>query len=201
MSRSMKYVSCLAITILLSSSTLAARDEAKVISKVVPVPTYSPTPLPTPEPTPVPTPEPTPIITAKPKPKIQDAPIVAVAPGSARALGQQMNAEKGWAQHWSSLDALWTHESGWSTVATNPSSGACGIPQRHPCPKGYKNLPAEQQIADGLNYIAHRYGNPSNAYAHFKRKNWYNEYDNSDDDRISNCVSSSSSGSTCVDAT
>jgi hypothetical protein len=45
-----------------------------------------------------------------------------------RALGEKMNAARGWAQHWPSLDAMWIKESGWDRFADNPTSDAYGIP-------------------------------------------------------------------------
>lgn len=93
------------------------------------------------------------------------------------ALGRKMNANKFGDQHWPALYALWTAESRWNPDAVNRSSGACGIPQFLPCkgPNGkprHKKRPAFQ-IADGLAHIERRYGSPSRAWAHFKRKGWY----------------------------
>lgn len=78
----------------------------------------------------------------------------------------------------SCLISLWNKESGWNTNAHNSSSGAHGIPQALPASKmarygsdymtGYKT-----QIDWGLDYIAGRYGSPSNAWGHFCANNWY----------------------------
>ena len=63
---------------------------------------------------------------------------------------------------------LWNKESGWQWNATNPSSGAYGIPQALPASKlasagdDWKDN-AATQIKWGLNYIAGRYGSPSAA--------------------------------------
>ena len=60
---------------------------------------------------------------------------------------------------------LWNKESGWQWNATNPSSGAYGIPQALPASKlasagdDWKD-DAATQIKWGLNYIAGRYGSP-----------------------------------------
>lgn len=89
------------------------------------------------------------------------------------ALGQKMAAERGWTGgQWSALHSLWSRESGWSHTARNPKSGACGIPQRHPC-RGLNQQPPAQQIAWGLSYIAGRYGSPQGAWGHFLSRGWY----------------------------
>jgi hypothetical protein len=98
-----------------------------------------------------------------------------------RALGQQMAAARGWTGgEWSALDQLWNAESGWRTTATNPSSGAYGIPQSLPADKmaaagaDWRTNPATQ-ITWGLDYIAGRYGTPSAALAAWLARNphWY----------------------------
>ena len=76
-----------------------------------------------------------------------------------------------------SLVALWQAESGWNVKAGKPDK-AYGIPQACPGKKmasfgsdwetNYKT-----QINWGLNYIKGRYGNPSEAWKHFKQKKWY----------------------------
>lgn len=87
-------------------------------------------------------------------------------------------AARGWANQAQCLDNLWTHESSWNVYATNPSSGAYGIPQSLPGVKmatagsDWQTNPATQ-IRWGLNYIAQRYGSPCNAWSHETRVNWY----------------------------
>lgn len=75
------------------------------------------------------------------------------------------------------LDYLWSHESGWNPNSVNKSSGACGIPQAHPCSKIKKQQGSndwQAQIRWGVNYIAGRYGgDPCNGWNHFKNKHWY----------------------------
>ncbi len=70
-------------------------------------------------------------------------------------------------QQWADWVSLWNQESGWSTTALNPSSGATGIPQLNPAahtvPAGWSS--AVVQITWGINYIAQRYGSPSAAWA------------------------------------
>ena len=62
--------------------------------------------------------------------------------------------------------------------ATNPSSGAYGIPQSLPASKmasagaDWQTNPATQ-IAWGLGYIQGRYGSPCGAWAHSQAHNWY----------------------------
>ena len=79
---------------------------------------------------------------------------------------------------WNCLDALWDAESGWSSGATNSSSGAHGIPQAYPGSKmashgaDWRTSP-RTQISWGLSYIEDRWGTPCGAYSQFKRANWY----------------------------
>ena len=87
-------------------------------------------------------------------------------------LGQMMNAARFGEQHWGALKKLWTAESGWNPAARNRSSGACGIPQALPCHK-IPDLSLIGQIEWGLDYIARRYGNPTNAWYFWQRHHWY----------------------------
>jgi hypothetical protein len=76
------------------------------------------------------------------------------------------------------LDKLFTKESGWNYRATNPSTGAYGIPQALPGSKmatagdDWMTNPATQ-IKWGLSYIDGRYGNPCTAWAHSQDTGWY----------------------------
>jgi hypothetical protein len=76
------------------------------------------------------------------------------------------------------LDKLWTKESGWNHLASNPSSGAYGIPQALPGSKmgsvadDWETNPATQ-IKWGLGYIKDRYGTPCDAWAHSQSVGWY----------------------------
>lgn len=101
------------------------------------------------------------------------------ASGPAVSLGQKMAAALGWTgAQWEALKALWTRESGWRWNATNPTSGAYGIPQSLPASKmasagaDWRTNPATQ-IRWGLGYIASTYGNPLRAWAHETAYNWY----------------------------
>jgi hypothetical protein len=100
-------------------------------------------------------------------------------PAQNRALGMAMCADRGWsARQCDDLGRLWQKESGWNSRAHNSSSGAHGIPQALPGSKMASAGPnwqtnARTQIAWGLDYIAGRYGNPSNAWAHSVNRGWY----------------------------
>lgn len=110
---------------------------------------------------------------------LPDPSTVVVDPGSARALGKVMAAEKGWDDaQFQCLDSLWTKESNWSVTADNPSSSAYGIPQSLPGSKMASagadwETNAATQITWGMGYIESRYGTPCSAWAHSKAKNWY----------------------------
>jgi hypothetical protein len=71
--------------------------------------------------------------------------------------------------NWTCLESLWTKESHWNHKADNKRSTAYGIAQR----LGEKSTNYVTQIDNGLRYIESRYGNPCNAWAFWKKKNWY----------------------------
>ncbi len=96
-----------------------------------------------------------------------------------RSAARALAAGRGWgAGQFSCLEALWHKESGWRHRATNPSSGAYGIPQALPGGKmssagaDWRTNPVTQ-IRWGLGYIADRYGTPCGAWAHSRAHNWY----------------------------
>lgn len=76
------------------------------------------------------------------------------------------------------LQDLWFRESNWFFWATNPTSGAYGIPQALPASKmrsagrDWKWNP-ETQIDWGMKYIKHRYGSPVQAWSFWQRHYWY----------------------------
>ncbi len=76
------------------------------------------------------------------------------------------------------LDELWTRESNFETGATNPTSGAYGIPQSLPASKmaaagaDWQADPATQ-VRWGLGYIAATYGSTCNAWSHEEAVSWY----------------------------
>ena len=78
----------------------------------------------------------------------------------------------------SCLITLWNYESGWNPNSVNKSSGACGIPQAHPCTiaKYYGTNTWQNQIRWGIDYLKRRYHNkPCEALEHFKnhKPHWY----------------------------
>jgi hypothetical protein len=86
--------------------------------------------------------------------------------------------------HWSPgkqdkyLNWLWQRESGWNRYASNPYSGAYGIPQALPGSKMSSAGPnwrsnASTQIRWGLRYIRARYGSPRRAWNHSQATGWY----------------------------
>ncbi len=110
------------------------------------------------------------------------APPPAPAPvpsGSPQQIASGMLASYGWdASQFSCLDALWTRESGWDVNATNPSSGAYGIPQALPGSKMATagadwQTSAATQITWGLGYIRDTYGSPCGAWSREQSDGYY----------------------------
>lgn len=76
------------------------------------------------------------------------------------------------------LNRLWMRESSWNIYATNPYSGAYGIPQALPGSKMSSaganwRTSARTQIRWGLRYIRSHYGNPRGAWNHEVAYGWY----------------------------
>jgi hypothetical protein len=95
--------------------------------------------------------------------------------GSPKAFAQSLI---GTGTQYGCLDRLWTRESGWNYLATNPSSGAYGIPQSLPASKMASagadwRTNSDTQIRWGLGYISGRYGTPCAAWAHSQAVGWY----------------------------
>lgn len=99
--------------------------------------------------------------------------------GSPQTVAHALVLRQGWSEgQWGCLDALWGRESGWSTYATNSSSGAYGIPQALP---GWKmaSMGADwrsnpiTQIRWGIDYIAAKYGSPCVALSHSDSYGYY----------------------------
>lgn len=99
----------------------------------------------------------------------------------AKRIARRKVKELGWDDaQYGCLVNLWNGESGWDLKATNPSSGAYGIPQALP---GSKMASAGQdwrtnaatQIDWGLNYIRQRYGTPCGAWGVWQSRSphWY----------------------------
>jgi len=97
-------------------------------------------------------------------------------PTAAEADGKSLLASFGFndTTQWTCLYNLWERESGWNVYATNPVSGAYGIPQSLPGDKmasvasDWQTNPITQ-IKWGLGYIKSIYGTPCGA--------WQNEVD------------------------
>jgi hypothetical protein len=96
-----------------------------------------------------------------------------------KVVAQAMLTKYGWgASQFGCLDRLWTRESKWSLTATNPTSGAYGIPQALPGTKmasagpDWRHNPLTQ-ISWGLSYIQARYGSPCGAWGHSQASGWY----------------------------
>src|SRR5262249_48856494 len=83
------------------------------------------------------------------------------------------------ATQWPPFVSLEMSEAGFNRFATNPTSGAYGLPQALPPTK----MPFAAQAAGGshagpqlawmFSYISGRYGNPANAWAWHLAHNWY----------------------------
>jgi hypothetical protein len=99
--------------------------------------------------------------------------------GDPQQIAQGMLGSFGWSSsQFSCLQPLWNAESGWSVSASNPSSGAYGIPQALPGSKMASAGPdwqtsAATQIRWGLGYIKSTYGSPCAAWSHEQAYGWY----------------------------
>jgi hypothetical protein len=99
--------------------------------------------------------------------------------GSPQRIARAMLGAYGWPLgQFGCLLSLWNAESGWNVYASNPSSGAYGIPQALPGSKmasagpDWQSNPATQ-IAWGLGYIRSLYSSPCGAWAHEQADGWY----------------------------
>jgi hypothetical protein len=99
--------------------------------------------------------------------------------GTPQQIALSMLGSFGWSSgEFSCLVSLWDRESGWNTYASNPSSGAYGIPQALPGSKmasagaDWATNPATQ-IRWGLGYIQQVYGSPCAAWGHSQSVGWY----------------------------
>jgi hypothetical protein len=109
----------------------------------------------------------------------QAAPAPVTPSGSAQQIALGMLGSYGWSSsQFSCLASLWNEESGWNVTASNPSSGAYGIPQALPGSKMASAGPdwqtdAATQIRWGLGYIKAEYGSPCGAWSHEEADGWY----------------------------
>jgi hypothetical protein len=99
--------------------------------------------------------------------------------GSPQQIAMGMLGSYGWStSQFSCLNSLWNAESGWNVTATNPTSGAYGIPQALPGSKMASagadwQTDAATQIRWGLGYIQSLYGTPCGAWSHEEADGWY----------------------------
>ena len=106
-------------------------------------------------------------------------PAASAPSGSPQQIAEQMLSQFGWSSsQFSCLQPLWAQESGWNVYASNPSSGAYGIPQALPGSKMASAGPdwqsdAATQIRWGLTYIQGNYGSPCGAWSHEQADGWY----------------------------
>jgi hypothetical protein len=106
------------------------------------------------------------------QPPASPAPSSATPSGSPQQIAMAMLGSFGWSSsQFGCLQSLWNRESGWNPSATNPTSGAYGIPQALPGNKmasagaDWQTNPATQ-IRWGLGYIQQVYGSPCAAWSH-----------------------------------
>lgn len=105
---------------------------------------------------------------------------MARTPVGAKVVARQiMLSEYNWGSYqFECLNRLWTKESHWNYKAHNYKSGAHGIPQALPANKmeiistDWRKNPVTQ-MRWGLRYIEIRYETPCQAWAKFKRSNYY----------------------------
>lgn len=107
------------------------------------------------------------------------APAAPQPSGSPQQIAAGMLGSYGWSSgEFGCLQSLWDQESGWNVYASNPSSGAYGIPQALPGSKMASAGPdwqsnAATQIRWGLGYIKATYGSPCAAWSHEQSTGWY----------------------------
>ncbi len=98
-----------------------------------------------------------------------------------RAVARRLMPAYGFGpSQWGCLNSLWNGESGWRWSATNPSSGAYGIPQSLPASKMATAGPdwlvnPVTQIRWGLSYLKRAYGSPCRAWSMWlsRSPHWY----------------------------
>jgi hypothetical protein len=106
-------------------------------------------------------------------------PAASAPSGSPQQIAEQMLSQFGWSSgQFSCLQPLWALESGWNIYASNPGSGAYGIPQALPGSKMASAGPdwqsdAATQVRWGLTYIQGTYGSPCAAWSHDEADGWY----------------------------
>jgi len=154
------------------------KQEATIaaVTVIAATPLPTPTPEPTPEPTIIPTPVATPVPTAPPTPWPTAAPVV--VPVASGSHTDWMTAAGIVASDYACADAIILRESGYNVHATNPSSGAYGLPQALP---GSKMASAGSdwqvnpitQLKWMATYVAERYGGFCPAWTFWQKSRWY----------------------------
>jgi hypothetical protein len=116
---------------------------------------------------------------AQQQPAGNSASAPATPSGSPQQIAAAMLGSFGWSSgEFGCLQSLWNAESGWNPSASNPISGAYGIPQALPGSKmasagaDWQTNPATQ-IKWGLGYIKQVYGSPCAAWSHEQSTGWY----------------------------
>jgi hypothetical protein len=101
-------------------------------------------------------------------------------PGSPRQIARALLRHRFHWKRWQFkyLNRLWAAESGWDRYASNPYSGAYGIPQAVPGSKMAAAGPgwrwnARTQILWGLRYVKSCYRTPYWAWLHQHEDGWY----------------------------
>jgi len=165
-----------------SSESGVAPGRGTVVPPVAAPPAAAPPAAAPPAPSPpvsVPAP-PAPRPVAPPAPAPVAPPVAVVDdPAGAKAYARSALTARGQGgDQYTCLVQLWNRESGWRTGATNPSSGAYGIPQAYPGSKmasaglDWRTNP-RTQVDWGLGYIGQKYGTPCRAWDHSNREGWY----------------------------
>jgi cell wall-associated NlpC family hydrolase len=95
-----------------------------------------------------------------------------------QSYAKALLAKYGWGGQWGSFNALEMSEAGWDIHATNPSSGAYGLPQSLPASKMSSagadwKTNGDTQLSWMMDYIKGRYGSPDSAWAFHQKNNWY----------------------------
>jgi hypothetical protein len=116
---------------------------------------------------------------AQQQPAGNSASAPATPSGSPQQIAAAMLGSFGWSSgEFGCLQSPWNAESGWNPSASNPISGAYGIPQALPGSKmasagpDWQTNPATQ-IKWGLGYIKQVYGSPCAAWSHEQSTGWY----------------------------
>jgi len=107
------------------------------------------------------------------RPARKTQPPVSIPQGSAKAAAKAI-----FGSGYACADALITKESGWRVNATNPSSGAYGLPQALPGSKmasmgaDWRTNPVTQ-LRWMKSYVDSRYGGVCAAWNHWQSNHWY----------------------------